>query len=253
MGIWNNLKQSVNQYFQPTGQVRGRDFLRELVSSPQQVWSNMKNGSELADGPEGIRGAIDWVNTVKGRNNVPSYPQNSVVPVSPIPQPIQAVPTPQIQQPVAPTSYVEPHFQTFMQNIEPTYTNPRTVQELPSDLRDAIAGVSGKSGIPSALLAAISQQETGLRNIPQHFGGLGRGYFQIDLGQHPDVTEQQAMDPNFAAEFAANLLLNRMKTYSGTSTPVTNAIRAYNGGIKNPKTKTYYDKVLKNLQTYEFK
>jgi hypothetical protein len=44
-------------------------------------------------------------------------------------------------------------------------------------------------------------RETGARNIPEQGGGMGRGYFQIDLGAHPKVTEAQAYDPSFARQF----------------------------------------------------
>ena len=44
-----------------------------------------------------------------------------------------------------------------------------------------------------------------LRPVP---GLLGRGLVQIDLGQHPSVTEAQAFDPDFAMSFARRLSRN---------------------------------------------
>lgn len=37
----------------------------------------------------------------------------------------------------------------------------------------------------------------------------GRGLVQIDLGQHPHVTEEEAFDPDFSADFARRLSRNR--------------------------------------------
>lgn len=54
--------------------------------------------------------------------------------------------------------------------------------------------------------------ETGFRNIAESGSGFGRGIFQIDLGAHPNVTEAQAFDPTFAANFAARLLDTNMDT-----------------------------------------
>lgn len=139
----------------------------------------------------------------------------------------------------------------FMKNVG-KIAGPKQNLEMPSDLRDAITKVSQQKGIPKELLAAISHQETGFQNIAEHGGGKGRGYFQIDLGQHPGVTEAQAKDPYFAANFAADLLLNRLNKYSKTDTPVMNAIRAYNGGLNNPKTATYAQSVLHKMENFNF-
>jgi hypothetical protein len=65
--------------------------------------------------------------------------------------------------------------------------------------------------IDPALLAAIALRETDFRNIDQA-NGLGRGWFQIDLGAHPSVTWAQAHDLTFAANYAANILATNMAT-----------------------------------------
>lgn len=78
-------------------------------------------------------------------------------------------------------------------------------------LRRALAAMSLLSaagaahGVGPDLLGAIGIRESGFRNVRQP-GGLGRGIFQIDLGQHPNVTEAQAMNSTFAANYAAQLL-----------------------------------------------
>jgi RHS repeat-associated protein len=63
---------------------------------------------------------------------------------------------------------------------------------------DIVAAAAAKHGISANILAAIGVRESGFLNIRQK-DGLGRGIFQIDLGQHPNVTDAQAMNPSFAA------------------------------------------------------
>jgi RHS repeat-associated protein len=92
------------------------------------------------------------------------------------------------------------------------------------------------NNIDPNLLAAIGIRETGFQNIPQE-GGLGRGVFQIDLGQNPSVTSRQAADITYSANFAANrlatnesILANRYPNL--TSTQLLQATAAsYNLGV----------------------
>jgi len=73
-----------------------------------------------------------------------------------------------------------------------------------------ITSAANAAGIDPALLGAIALRESDFQNIDQIGGGLGRGVFQIDLGAHPNITEAQANDINFAATYAANLLASNM-------------------------------------------
>ncbi len=57
-------------------------------------------------------------------------------------------------------------------------------------------------------LCAVVMTESGGRTDAVQRGGLGRGLVQIDLGQHPSVTEAQAFDPDYAMEFAWDLSRN---------------------------------------------
>ncbi|MGE5648368.1 MAG: RHS repeat-associated core domain-containing protein [Acidobacteriota bacterium] len=56
------------------------------------------------------------------------------------------------------------------------------------------------SGAGWAMVAAIGIRETGFRNIKQ-LNGQGVGVFQIDLGQHPEVTAKQAHDLTWSAKW----------------------------------------------------
>lgn len=75
--------------------------------------------------------------------------------------------------------------------------------------------VATKYGISAALLAAIGIEESGFQNIAQRGGGDGRGIFQIDIGRNPSVTEQEAFDFNFAADWVASYLRNSAGRGSG--------------------------------------
>jgi len=58
-------------------------------------------------------------------------------------------------------------------------------------------------------LFAVTTTESGNRTDARQAGGKGRGLVQIDLGQHPNVTEAQALDPDFAMAYARKLYLQR--------------------------------------------
>jgi RHS repeat-associated protein len=104
---------------------------------------------------------------------------------------------------------------------------------------DTIENAADSHNIDPAMLAAIAVRETGVRNIPQRGGGMGRGIFQIDLGAHPNVTEAQAYNPTFAANYAANLLDSNMNTLAAAHPNLNPAqllqatAASYNFGTKN--------------------
>lgn len=56
---------------------------------------------------------------------------------------------------------------------------------------------------------AVCSTESDYNTSAVQKNGLGRGLVQIDLGQHPSVTEAQALDPDFAAAFARKLSRNK--------------------------------------------
>lgn len=94
--------------------------------------------------------------------------------------------------------------------------------------------VGSDSGVDPAILAAIGVRETGFRNSAQP-DGLGRGIFQIDLGQHPDVSLSTAFDPLASGDVAAGLLNQGFQQYAilGPRLALAAGIRDYNA---RPKT-----------------
>lgn len=103
---------------------------------------------------------------------------------------------------------------------------------------DIIAAAANSHGVDPALLAGIALRETNFQDISQP-NGLGRGVFQIDLGQHPDVSEGQANDLSFSANYAANILAQDHSTLAAqhpnfTAAQLTQATAAsYNFGTSN--------------------
>jgi hypothetical protein len=89
-------------------------------------------------------------------------------------------------------------------------------------------------GIDPSLLAAVALRESGGRNIAEIGGGKGWGVFQ--LTNRPHVTQAQAYDVPFAANYAANMLAENRHTLSRkapnfTADQLTQAMAAaYNKG-----------------------
>jgi len=87
------------------------------------------------------------------------------------------------------------------------------------------------------MLAAIGVRESGFRNIAELGGGAGRGVFQIDLEKNKgEVTEEQAFDLEFAANWAAKTLADNAKDLAasyglGGERLWAFVIASYNAGI----------------------
>ena len=147
------------------------------------------------------------------------------------------------------TPNYDQRYTNFMNNVNKG--RAKLQAQVPQDLRDAVTKVSSEKSIPPEILYALANKESNFRNIPENSGigaQAGRGYFQIDRTYHPNVSDQQAYDPYFSAGYAADLLNSRLNRYN----TVTNAIRAYNGSITNPKTKEYYNKYVDYLGNYKY-
>lgn len=66
----------------------------------------------------------------------------------------------------------------------------------------ALARKHGFSPAGAMGMVAVAATESGGVTDRVQPNGQGRGLVQIDLGQHPDITEAQAFDPDFAMEWA---------------------------------------------------
>lgn len=166
--------------------------------------------------------------TELGANSVPNSSQYIGSQKSnPIVQATQITPT----ATSTPKPTYNPDIESFINNIRVGRTQTQFTN-IPQDLKDAVTSVSASKNINPSLLYALANKESNMQNIAQTGGGLGRGYFQIDLGQQPGVTEQQAYDPNYSAGFAADKILNDLNYFKtkGSDNPVTRGTRAYNAG-----------------------
>jgi RHS repeat-associated protein len=99
---------------------------------------------------------------------------------------------------------------------------------------DLLKQVAAKNGLDWRLLAAIGIRESGFKNLAQSGGGLGRGIFQIDRGAHPEVSNRQAYDPTWSANWTAGNAAAGIEKYGGQNPQLSNAIAArfHNAGGK---------------------
>lgn len=141
---------------------------------------------------------------------------------------------------------------------------------------DSINKSSTENGLHPALLAGLLFQESGIENgkvnsqpvynengqavIDSKTGkqliSVDRGIAQINNIAHPEVTDAQANDPNFAIPWAAKEIAYNIKHFNGD---VNRAIAAYNvgrGGANiqgpevyggGPKGQTYLNNLAQNL------
>lgn len=167
----------------------------------------------------------------------------------PSPEQPTTPPTPVPPPPPPPMPSYDQRYVNFINNVNQGRQKKQAF--VPQDLKDAISKVSIAKNVPPEILYALANKESNFRNIKENSGigaQAGRGYFQIDRTYHPQVTDEQAYDPNFAASYAADLLNSRLNRYK----TVTNAIRAYNGSVTNPTTRKYYEDYINFLGNYSY-
>jgi RHS repeat-associated protein len=145
-------------------------------------------------------------------------------------------------QPPPPTNHCDEGLQMAGQNM--------AAVDRANAMWNTIQTAADASGTDPALLAAIGVRETGFNNVWQGCDDVrvmcidanGAGTFQIDLGPkggHPDVSVEQAFDPAWAANYAANMLATNMN-YLGNTFPnftppqlIQAAAASYNFGTSN--------------------
>ena len=108
---------------------------------------------------------------------------------------------------------------------------------IPNNLQGLIYNSAKQAGINPAILASVLFSEHGFQVdqnktynrdvngniIPNNYD---RGVAQINTLVHPDITDEQAFDPNFAIPYAANLLASHIKSLGN----INRGIAAYNVG-----------------------
>jgi len=138
-------------------------------------------------------------------------------------------------------------------NYQNVFNNLKQVKPQ-GDISNLVVKSAQENELDPALLASHLWTESGYN--PKAFNNGDYGIAQINLASHPDVTEEQANDPNFAIPFAAKLLKSKIDEFGGD---YNRGIAAYNVGsggasIKGPmpygggpKGQEYLDKVARNL------
>lgn len=219
------------------------DWLRNLLGIPATpAAKNQPKKKEfiIQDGkkidPE--TGAWTWIN--EPTPTARPTPQGAVLGAMTIPQNPQATPTPE------------------------SFAGFRSTMPKEASLTSLIESAAQSQNLNVPLLAALIAQETGRFRPdviygPGGFGEPGRqdfGAAQINEYWHPEVTRQQALDPNFAIPFAARKLRSDIDYFGGN---INRGVAAYNvgrGGANNngqtasglgPKGQFYLDNVLRNI------
>ena len=163
-------------------------------------------------------------------------------------------------QSAQPTQPIQP-----TQTIQPTATPAPMADYLEGFVRkgsgsqyyDLIKQSAQKYNIHPALLAALLFQESGITPNAKNVGetGTDRGMAQINSRWHPDITDAQAYDPNFAIPWAAQTLSGNISHFGD----INRGVAAYNVGrggasIKGPqpygggpKGQAYLDALTRNL------
>jgi soluble lytic murein transglycosylase-like protein len=94
-----------------------------------------------------------------------------------------------------------------------------------------IEAAAARRGIsPNLLTAALARESANFRERyvrGYHVDGTGRGMAGIDKGYHPEVSDEQAMDPEYSINWMANELAGLIRKHGGDA---FSAVREYNGG-----------------------
>jgi len=131
--------------------------------------------------------------------------------------------------------------------------------QVPQEYQGVIKNAADSNKIPFNLLAALLYHESNFNpncKFINKDGSIDRGIAQINNKAHPEISDAQAYDSNFAIHWAANYLANLYKQYNNW----WETLLAYNGGHGaviasrqgHPYNAQYADSIFKisNLKTY---
>lgn len=107
----------------------------------------------------------------------------------------------------------------YAAEIQPTLTN------VPEEYTNMIMETANKYGVKPEIVAGLLSKESNFDATADN--GEDRGIAQINRVAHPEITDEQALDPAFAIDFVGKEL-GRLKEATGSE---FDALRAYNGGL----------------------
>lgn len=113
-----------------------------------------------------------------------------------------------------------------------TIGNAPQLVGVPQEYQAKILETAQKYGVRPELIAGVLKQESNFD--PNADNGQDRGMGQINRQWNPDVTDEQAFDPNFAIDFVGKNISNLTKQTGSEY----DAIRAYNGGAGGYKSQS---------------
>jgi hypothetical protein len=117
----------------------------------------------------------------------------------------------------------------------------RFVPETPAALKGPIARAAAKYRLPTSVLsAALARESANFKDryvYGYHVDGTGRGVAGIDKRYHPEVTDEQALNPEFAVDWMGHYLSGIVLKNGGD---LYSALREYNGGPNFDSSRTGY-------------
>lgn len=115
-------------------------------------------------------------------------------------------------------------FPSLMQTAYAAELQP-TLSGVPEEYTNMIIETANKYGVKPEIVAGLLSKESNFD--PTADNGEDRGIAQINRVAHPEITDEQALDPAFAIDFVGKEL-GRLKKATGSE---FDALRAYNGGL----------------------
>lgn len=107
----------------------------------------------------------------------------------------------------------------YAAEMQPTLTN------VPEEYTNMIVETANKYGIKPEIVAGLLSKESNFDATADN--GEDRGIAQINRNAHPEISDEQALDPAFAIDFVGKEI-SRLKEATGSE---FDALRAYNGGL----------------------
>lgn len=91
------------------------------------------------------------------------------------------------------------------------------VVPVPQKYQQMLQAAADKYKVPANLLALVIHAESGFRPNAVGDNGSSFGFFQIHLPAHPDISKEQAMDPQFNLDWGARYLASAYHRYGGNA------------------------------------
>ena len=254
----NGGAQNVSDYFKAPGNPYD---VKSPIPNEQLVTRNLPSGvkspvpqNQIAQHVQGGSGFQNTMNQVgqfgqRAQENVNQW-ANVFTPKS-VPSPtVKPTVTPSMVKTTMPTTTVTPTPKIPTNAFRDFKTV--SVEKIPIDYQDLITASAGAYNLPPALLASLLFTEHGFSRDPGYNynsnGSYDRGPAQINSTAHPEVSDAQALDPNFAIPWAAKVLAGHIKNLG-----IARGIVAYNTGasgsqfVQDLRNHPYYKKITTGL------